>query len=229
MVAGWAGSLGAVDGVNVIAGTGSMTYGEHGRARAARRRLGRAVRRRGLGVLDRGPGLATFARMCDGRLPAARCRSVLTEHLGARRRPRPRRRRAEPLAGRPRPDRRARPRSSRRGRQDGDAACAAILARGRPSSSPTWSTPRVDQLGFAADEVVPVSYSGGIFAVRRRSAPPSATALDGAPASTCATPLLAPALGAALYAARLARHPARRRGDRPAPLRCDNRAPRRHR
>src|SRR4051812_43027572 len=30
MVAGWAGSLGAVDGVNVIAGTGSMAYGEHG-------------------------------------------------------------------------------------------------------------------------------------------------------------------------------------------------------
>lgn len=29
MVCGWAGSLGGADGINVISGTGSMTYGEH--------------------------------------------------------------------------------------------------------------------------------------------------------------------------------------------------------
>src|SRR5690348_15611865 len=34
MVAGWAGSLAARDGINVVAGTGSIAYGEHGGGRA---------------------------------------------------------------------------------------------------------------------------------------------------------------------------------------------------
>ena len=45
--------LAGEDGINVISGTGSMTYGERAGHRAPRRWLGRAVRRRGLGLLDR--------------------------------------------------------------------------------------------------------------------------------------------------------------------------------
>ena len=67
MVCGWAGSLGAIDGINVIAGTGSMTYGEN---------AGRGVRCGGWGELfgDEGSahwigiaGLNAFSRMSDGR------------------------------------------------------------------------------------------------------------------------------------------------------------------
>ena len=44
MVCAWAGSLGGEDGINVVAGTGSIGYGER-RGKSARRRLGRGVRR----------------------------------------------------------------------------------------------------------------------------------------------------------------------------------------
>src|SRR6266511_4061299 len=80
-VAGWAGSLGAVDGVNVVAGTGSITYGAHD---------GRGLRVGGWGELfdDEGSaywiairGLSAFARMSDGRLPSGPLRRILAAHL----------------------------------------------------------------------------------------------------------------------------------------------------
>ena len=68
MVCGWAGSLAGEDGINVISGTGSMTYGE---------RHGTGHRVGGWGELfgDEGSaywiaaqGLNAFSRMSDGRL-----------------------------------------------------------------------------------------------------------------------------------------------------------------
>ncbi len=53
MVCGWAGSLACQDGINVVAGTGSICYGEYRRSQRALRRLGRTVQRRRLGLLDR--------------------------------------------------------------------------------------------------------------------------------------------------------------------------------
>lgn len=67
MVCSWAGSLGCADGISVIAGTGSMAYGEI---------AGRSARAGGWGELfsDEGSaywiaraGLALFSRMSDGR------------------------------------------------------------------------------------------------------------------------------------------------------------------
>jgi N-acetylglucosamine kinase-like BadF-type ATPase len=69
MVCGWAGSLGGADGINIVAGTGSIGYGE---------RQGRAARVGGWGEVfgDEGSaywiairGLALFTRMSDGRAP----------------------------------------------------------------------------------------------------------------------------------------------------------------
>lgn len=69
MVCGWAGSLACEDGINIVAGTGSIGYGE---------RAGAAARVGGWGELfgDEGSaywialhGLAAFSRMSDGRLP----------------------------------------------------------------------------------------------------------------------------------------------------------------
>ncbi|MEI9903464.1 MAG: BadF/BadG/BcrA/BcrD ATPase family protein [Asticcacaulis sp.] len=68
MICGWAGSLAGADGINIVAGTGSIGYGE---------RLGRGARAGGWGEVfsDEGSaywiavqGLAAFARMSDGRL-----------------------------------------------------------------------------------------------------------------------------------------------------------------
>ena len=67
MVCSWAGSLGCVDGISVIAGTGSMAYGEY---------AGRTARAGGWGELigDEGSaywiareGMNLFSRMSDGR------------------------------------------------------------------------------------------------------------------------------------------------------------------
>lgn len=69
MICGWAGSLGCEDGINIVAGTGSIGYGE---------RQGRSARVGGWGEVfsDEGSaywiairGLALFTRMSDGRAP----------------------------------------------------------------------------------------------------------------------------------------------------------------
>lgn len=68
MICGWAGSLGGADGINIVAGTGSIGYGEH---------AGRSARGGGWGEIfsDEGSahwiaisGLNAFSRMGDGRL-----------------------------------------------------------------------------------------------------------------------------------------------------------------
>lgn len=82
-VAGWAASLGGEDGINVVAGTGSIAYGRWG---------GRSARAGGWSELfgDEGSGywlatraLGAFARMSDGRLPAGPLRDLMKEAVGA--------------------------------------------------------------------------------------------------------------------------------------------------
>jgi N-acetylglucosamine kinase-like BadF-type ATPase len=69
MVCGWAGALAGADGINIVAGTGSIAYGEF---------AGRKARAGGWGELfsDEGSsywlareGLQLFSRMSDGRAP----------------------------------------------------------------------------------------------------------------------------------------------------------------
>ena len=203
MVAGWAGSLGAVDGVNVIAGTGSMTYGE---------RDARGLRVGGWGELfdDAGSaywiairGLSAFAQMSDGRLPAGPLHGLLSEHLEL----------AADLdlvdvvLNRWQGDR-ARIASLARvvsaASAAGDQACAAVL-RDAGAALADLVSATIAQLGFAPGEVVPVSWSGSVF-----TSPEVRTAfrarLAGAPVDL-REPLLAPVLGAALYAARLSGTP----------------------
>lgn len=81
VVCAWAGSLGGRDGINVVAGTGSIAYGEHD---------GRAARCGGWGELfgDEGSaywtavrGLNIFTQMSDGRLPRGPLHAVFREKL----------------------------------------------------------------------------------------------------------------------------------------------------
>lgn len=205
MVAGWAGSLGAVDGVNVIAGTGSMTYGE---------RAGRGLRVGGWGELfdDEGSaywiairGLNAFARMSDGRLPTGPLHEHMTAHL----------RLATDLdlvdvvLNRWQGDRMKVASLATivtAAAADGDTACAAILREaGLRLADLVLAT--IDRLGYAPGAVVPVSWSGGVFASEEvRTA--FRDRLAGAPVDL-RVPLLPPVLGAALYAARLSGRPLR--------------------
>jgi N-acetylglucosamine kinase-like BadF-type ATPase len=203
MVAGWAGSLGAVDGVNVVAGTGSLAYGEHD---------GRSLRVGGWGELfdDEGSaywiaarGLNAFAKMADGRLPAGPQHARLADHLQL----------ATDLdlvdvvLNRWQGDR-AKVASLARvitaAAADGDDVCAGILREaGQALAALVGAT--VARLDYAPGEVVPVSWSGGVFASAQvRDA--FRTHLADAPVDL-REPLLPPVLGAALYAARLAGRP----------------------
>jgi N-acetylglucosamine kinase-like BadF-type ATPase len=205
MVCGWAGSLGLADGINVISGTGSMTYGQ---------RAGRSARVGGWGELfgDEGSGywiavrgLQAFSRMSDGRLPAGPLLDLLRRHLGldadldavdlVLHRWRGSRREIAALS-RPVVE------AARRG----DRAAEEILADAVTELVLLVETTR-RRLGFPAEETVALSYSGGMFSApevrhgfRRRLA-------AGGGRYDLREPAYSPVLGAALYAARLAGDP----------------------
>ena len=203
MVAGWAGSLGAVDGVNVIAGTGSMTYGE---------RNGKGVRVGGWGELfdDEGSaywiairGLATFAKMSDGRQPKTLLHDRIANHLQLAteldlvdvvlNRWHGERAKVASLA-----------RVVAAAAADGDPASAEIL-RDAGYALAALVTATIHQLEYTPGEVVPVSWSGGVFTCDEVCD----TFRSGLADTTVdlRDPLLPPVLGAALYAARLAGTP----------------------
>jgi N-acetylglucosamine kinase-like BadF-type ATPase len=202
MVCGWAGSLGAVDGINVLSGTGSMTYGE---------RSGRGVRTGGWGELfsDEGSaywiavrGLNAFSRMSDGRMPEGPLAEVFRRHLslasdfdvidivfnqwhGSRGDIAALSRRVVEAAGL------------------GDECAAAILSEAGSELALLVDVTR-HRLGFEPGEPVPVSYSGGTF-----SADAVLKAFTREMKSRYAGyevrhPLYEPVIGAALYAAKLA-------------------------
>ncbi|SEO30226.1 BadF/BadG/BcrA/BcrD ATPase family protein [Actinacidiphila rubida] len=205
MVCGWAGSLGAVDGINVISGTGSMTYGE---------RLGRGVRVGGWGELfgDEGSaywiairGLNAFSRMSDGRQPEGPLAALLRSRL-------------EPgsdldvidiVYNRWKGDR-GRIAALSRVVADaaalGDASAAAILAEAGRELALVVDVTR-ERLGFAPGETVPVSYSGGTFAAAEVLAAFTAALESSHAGYELRQPLYEPVVGAALYAAKLSGTP----------------------
>ena len=203
MVCGWAGALACQDGISVTAGTGSIAYGEH---------AGRAARSGGWGEVfgDEGSaywigcqGLAVFSRMSDGRLPPGILQAHLRRRFGLER--------DIDLAGLIN-----RPGSAERSAiaqlcqvvaeaaTEGDQAARAIFARaGGELASIVHATRAL--LGVPGAEEIAVSYSGGVFNTGALVLDPFRAALagDGRP-YRLQTPKLAPAIGAALYAARSA-------------------------
>jgi N-acetylglucosamine kinase-like BadF-type ATPase len=204
MVCGWAGSLGGEDGINVISGTGSMTYGE---------RNGTGHRVGGWGELfgDEGSaywvatqGLNVFSRMSDGRLARGPLYELLKRRLDV----------AADLdvvslviekwAGN-RSSIAALATTVCQAAHDDDVA-AGILSAAVAELVTLVETTRT-LLGFTDRETVPVSYSGGMFSDEGFLAL-FVAALDGLPAKyDLQRPLLDPAVGAALYAAKRSGHP----------------------
>lgn len=206
MVCSWAGSLACIDGISVIAGTGSMAYGEVG---------GRQARAGGWGELfsDEGSahwiaraGLTLFSRMSDGRSARGPLYGLMRERLALED--------DLDVCG------------VVYGQLGGDRSRIAQLARLVSEAARLGDEQAGWIFGDAARELVemvdavrsrlqvapdlqlPVSYTGGLFGDASLLLAPFERAL--AASSTpyrLSPPRLAPVLGAALYAARSAGRP----------------------
>lgn len=207
MVCAWAGSLGALDGIAVVGGTGSMAYGEHDGLRARAGGWGEVFGDEGSAHWIGVRGLGAFSRMSDGRLPRGALHPLIRERLGLTEDidlvdvvlTRWAGGRAEVAAVAPLVTEAA---------ARGDAVAAGILADAGVQLAEVAAAVRV-RLGYGPGATVPVSCSGGVF-----SAGPVLAAFGRAlaaldPGYDLRAPLHPPAVGAALYAARLAGTPLR--------------------
>jgi N-acetylglucosamine kinase-like BadF-type ATPase len=206
MVCTWAGSLAGADGIGIVAGTGSIAYGE---------RAGRSARVGGWGEIfgDEGSahwiatrGLNAFSRMSDGRLPRGPLHDLLVQELKL----------ADDLDlcalltsdGGPTRERIASfCRLVARAADNGDAEAAAIFGSAGVALAELAGALRT-ALQFPPGEPVPVSYSGGVFRTGERILAPLRRALSTMSSDfDLRPPLLPPAVGAALYAARVCGRP----------------------
>ncbi|GAB2608611.1 N-acetylglucosamine kinase [Paractinoplanes abujensis] len=202
MICGWAGSLGAADGINVVAGTGSIAYGENGDRKSRAGGWGEIFGDEGSAHWVAIRGLNAFSKMGDGRLPRGpladvlRARLDLTDDLEI----------VDVVLNRWQGDRAkiaALSTAVSEAADAGDTASADILREaGRELAAMVHAEARV--LGFDSPPPIPVSWSGGMFT--------SPLLLDSFRQSLdgrydLREPLFPPDHGAALYAARLANGP----------------------
>lgn len=199
MICGWAGSLGCADGINIVAGTGSIGYGE---------RKGKSARVGGWGEVfsDEGSaywiaiqGLNAFSRMSDGRLAKGAlhdafrrqlnlqsdidvCAAVMGERGLAR----------DEIAGLARIVAEA--------AAAGDEAAIAIHDKAAEELAAMADALRAE-LGFAEDETVPLSWSGGVLANDSSVRARFESRLRARGRYEIVEPRHSPAYGAALYAA----------------------------
>lgn len=201
MVCGWAGSLAGRDGISVVAGTGSIAYGEHSGRRARAGGWGELFSDEGSAYWIAREGLRLFSRMSDGRAPRGPLYDLLRARLGltadldlcAR------------MYGERAPQRSEMAQLSK-------LVCEAALAGDRQAADIFTSAASElaeliravrDALSPPAGTPLPVSYSGGVFKSGALILEPFRRALAApAGAFVLTRPELSPAIGAALYAAR---------------------------
>jgi N-acetylglucosamine kinase-like BadF-type ATPase len=200
-VCGWAGALAGEDGINIVAGTGSMTYGEY---------EGRVARAGGWGELfsDEGSaywiarqGLNLFSRMSDGRLERGPLYDILRRHFELR----------SDL------DLCAAIYDQAQVQRSNLAALAPLIAEAARHGDVQASALFTDaagelallvdavhrQLAVPPEVTLSVSYSGGLFQLRDLLLSPLLARLATRDARYRAVaPRLPPAAGAALYAAK---------------------------
>jgi N-acetylglucosamine kinase-like BadF-type ATPase len=204
MVCAWAGSLAGEDGINIVAGTGSIGYGE---------RQGKSARAGGWGEVfgDEGSaywvavqGLNIFTRMSDGRLPRGplyadfRASFGLSADLDLC---------AKVMNAHTRGGIAAVSQLVTRAAQDGDISAIRIFDDAARELAAIAEAVR-RALEFEPGEGVPLSYSGGVFNAGALILRPLQHHLEGqSGAYHLQVPILAPSGGAAIYAAKLSAHP----------------------
>ena len=206
MVCGWAGALAGAEGINIVAGTGSIAYGEY---------AGRSARAGGWGELfsDEGSaywlareGLRLFSRMSDGRSPPAALHSILRRHFALE----------EDLDlcaaiyGRSISQRSQLAQLSKlvaEAAAAGDTAARALFTQAATELADIVDAVR-DRLQVPATLDLPLSYSGGLFQLRELLLAPFEATLAGRERRYRVSPArLPPDAGAAVYAAKLAGAP----------------------
>jgi N-acetylglucosamine kinase-like BadF-type ATPase len=198
MVCGWAGSLACADGINLVAGTGSIGYGERQGHKARAGGWGEVFSDEGSAYWIAIQGLNLFTRMSDGRVPSGPLRQAFVDALDlgndldicAR---------VMGEAGMARDEIAGLAPIVSSAAEAGDAAAAAILERAGAELAAIAQALR-GQLGFMPEERVSLSWSGGVLtkleAVRR----PFLYHLEAAGRYELVEPRHDPAFGAALYA-----------------------------
>ena len=203
MMCGWAGALAGEDGVNIVAGTGSIAYGEY---------KGRSARAGGWGELfsDEGSaywlareGLQLFSRMSDGRSPRGALYERVRQHFALQ----------EDLdlcAAVYGTDVAQRSRLAQLSRvvaeaaSAGDRSATELFLRAAREMIELIDAVRV-RLQVPAAVRLAVSYSGGMFQLRALLLEPLAALLcEPTRNYELRSATLPPHAGAALYAARLA-------------------------
>ncbi|WP_312518515.1 N-acetylglucosamine kinase [Massilia sp.] len=207
MVCSWAGSLACADGISVIAGTGSMAYGEVKGQRARAGGWGELFGDEGSAHWIARAGLALFSRMSDGRAPRGPLHALLRERLALR----DDLDLCQVVYGDLKGERSKIAALSRlvsEAAAQGDTQAAAILDAAAAEVAALVDAVR-GQLGVDPEAEVTVSYSGGLFGAEGPLRERFARALEagGAGAYRLTTPRLPPVLGAALYAALVAGTP----------------------
>jgi N-acetylglucosamine kinase-like BadF-type ATPase len=204
MVCAWAGSLGGEDGINIVAGTGSIGYGER-RGRSARAGgWGEVFGDEGSGYWIAVQGLNIFTRMSDGRLPRGPLHAAFREYFGlsadldlcAR-----------IMNARDRGSIAAMSQLVARAARDGDISAIRIFDDAARELAAVVEAVR-RALEFEPDEPVPLSISGGVFNAGALILDPLQRHLEGHSRSyRLQPPIVPPSAGAAIYAAKLAAQP----------------------
>ncbi len=206
MVCSWAGSLACADGISVIAGTGSMAYGEYAGRQARCGGWGELIGDEGSAYWIAREGMNLFSRMSAGREARGALHGLVRERLGL----------SHDLhlcahiygSQADRRDAFAQfAKLVHEAAQAGDAGAADIFARAAGELvACVVATYRA--LGAPGPERLPVSHSGGVFDNAPAVVAAFRAALAEAPvALEYRAPRFPPAIGAALYAARLSGAP----------------------
>jgi N-acetylglucosamine kinase-like BadF-type ATPase len=203
MVCSWAGALACEDGISVVAGTGSIAYGEYAGRQARAGGWGEVFGDEGSAYWIAREGLAAFSRMSDQRCARGPLLQILRKHFALAR--------DIDLAGRINSlsagERSRFAQLSQRVAEAalaGDAEAQRIFHRAGSELASIVLAVHA-QLRIPDAEALPVSYTGGVFHTGALVLEPLRAALVASKANLalCA-PRLDPAIGAALYAARLA-------------------------
>lgn len=201
MVCGWAGALACEDGINVVAGTGSIAYGEFAGRNARSGGWGELIGDEGSAYWLAREGLTLFSRMSDGRTPRGPLHELIRTHFGLKQ--------DLDLCGAIY----GQPVSARsqlaqlaplvvQAAQAGDEAARALLVRAAEELVAAVDAVR-HQLAVPDARAVPVSYSGSLFQLREFLLEPFSAALARSGRYLLAAPRLPPAAGGALYAMKL--------------------------